>query len=134
MDNNYNEPQALMEQVLRALKHAHDAAALAMIVVDGWEVEAVGKTLDLTPSKIIQEVARLTKTRVDDLRGKDRQRKLCNARNCVMKVMRYQGYSYPEIGDFMNRHHTSVMASCKRPSDKRHREIVRAVMNIGEES
>ncbi len=45
--------------------------------------------------------------------SKRRDRPLVNARQHIAVGLREKGYSYPQIGRVMNRHHTSIMHLCK---------------------
>lgn len=35
------------------------------------------------------------------------------ARRLAYHAMRYEGYSYPEIGRHFDKHHTTIIAACK---------------------
>jgi len=40
-----------------------------------------------------------------------------DARQAVMRRLRADGFSYPEIGMMMGRHHTTVMHACRKVAD-----------------
>ncbi len=62
----------------------------------------------------IQEVAERHRIMPDDLIGPRRDRRLFLARAEAMWIV-YENtkYSYPQIGRFFNRDHTSVLRACK---------------------
>ena len=49
-----------------------------------------------------------------ELLANDRRRHVCDARAVACYVARAWGYSYPEIGSHLGKHHTTVMHACIR--------------------
>lgn len=59
------------------------------------------------------------------LKGKNRARRLVNHRAQLCKALRVKGFSYPEIGKALNRHHTSIMHLVK--DDMRNKNKARSL-------
>ena len=64
----------------------------------------------MTPSQLIATVAAAHGLTPEQLRH-DRQRPAPAARAEVYRALRELGWSYPRIGDFFGRHHTTVMVA-----------------------
>lgn len=64
---------------------------------------------------IVDEVARGFKVTRDEIMGDSRERHVCVARSCAMAVVReHTNWSWPVIGRYFGRHHTTVMAQVGR--------------------
>ena len=50
----------------------------------------------------------------EQLMAKDRHKLIARARAIAMRLVRDEGYSFPEIGTYFGRDHTTVMSACKR--------------------
>lgn len=64
--------------------------------------------------EILVECATLHLHNPDAVRGPSRARTLFRPRAKAMLAMKREGYSYPQIGLYFERHHTSVMWACER--------------------
>ena len=53
-----------------------------------------------------------------ELMGQSIKRNVSIARQDAFLTCRRLGHSYPEIGDFFDRHHTTVMSGCKRAIER----------------
>ena len=80
---------------------------------------AAGLTNALDPLLSLQRIAKAHGLRVQDIRGRDRHRKLVTARRAVAVALRAQGLTYAEVGEVMHRDHASVMNLVR---SKYHRE------------
>lgn len=67
---------------------------------------------------IARQVAERHGISVKALRGPSRVRNVAWARQVAMSVARSAGFSFPQIGTFFNRDHTTVMHSCAKVSER----------------
>lgn len=67
-------------------------------------------------SKIYEIVRRHGFSR-SELTGKSKTRDLSNMRQALCLFLRGKGYSFPRIGGFLNRDHSSIVHACKRSVD-----------------
>lgn len=65
-------------------------------------------------SEIVASVAKVAAVPVAEIMGTSRLRKVARARQLAMWHGRQAGLSYPQIGQFLNRDHTSVMNGVRR--------------------
>lgn len=77
--------------------------------------------LDTAPTKrprigteVIREVAEIFKIQPSDIVGRDRSQIYVDARCAVTLIMRERGLSYPQIGRFMDRDHSSIVNLTKK--------------------
>ena len=72
--------------------------------------------LDASPSAVINTVAEVFKTPLEDLKGSSRRREISLARQVGMYLMRqHTDLSLPKIGEeFGGKDHTTVMYSCDK--------------------
>lgn len=86
----------------------------------------------MTVDRIIDEVARGFDVTTGDIIGPGRSRVVLMARACAMAVVReWTDLSYPRIGYFFNRDHTTVMYSIRKVMDDP--ELSEAVRLVVEE-
>lgn len=64
--------------------------------------------------KIVERVAAESGVKAHEIRGQHRDRRTTNARARVAVAMRQRGFSFPEIGATLDRHHTTVMDLVRR--------------------
>lgn len=62
-----------------------------------------------TIDQILCLTARLEHVEVDDVRGTCRVQNVVRARRACVRLLRKRGLTYREIGQALNRHHTTVM-------------------------
>lgn len=67
-----------------------------------------------TMASIASEIAIQHRACLDALKGPSRKRSYFQPRAKAMLAMYREGYSYPQIGRFFKRDHTSVMHACDR--------------------
>jgi chromosomal replication initiator protein len=75
--------------------------------------EAPGSPLE----RIAERVAQRYRVPVKALRGTSRVRNVARARQVAMSVARQAGFSFPQIGAFFSRDHTTVMHSCAKVAE-----------------
>jgi chromosomal replication initiator protein len=64
---------------------------------------------------LLMRVSEETSVPGDDILGPKRYRSVARARQIVAWVARHRwNYSFPEIGAFLDRDHTSIMQACKQ--------------------
>ena len=51
-----------------------------------------------------------------DVLGRGRTKQVAAARHALMRALREQGMSYPEVGWLLDRDHTTVIAACRKPA------------------
>jgi chromosomal replication initiation ATPase DnaA len=69
-----------------------------------------------TMASIVSEMAGQHRACMDALKGPSRKQSHFQPRAKAMLAMYREGYSYPQIGRFFNRDHSSVMHACDRAS------------------
>jgi chromosomal replication initiator protein len=67
--------------------------------------------------RIAARVAERYRVPVKALRGPSRVRNVARARQVAMSVARAAGFSFPQIGAYFRRDHTTVMHSCARVAE-----------------
>lgn len=65
-------------------------------------------------TEVIQKVAEIFKMQPSDIIGKDRHEVYIDARCAVALIMRERGLSYPQIGRFMDRDHSTIINLTKK--------------------
>ena len=70
--------------------------------------------LSVDPTALLERVARACHVRVSDIQGPRRRQRQLQARHLAMYVFRQIGWSYPEIGRFFGRDHTTVMSAVRK--------------------
>jgi chromosomal replication initiation ATPase DnaA len=63
----------------------------------------------ITAAKRFTEICRHYQWQIKPLIGPQRERCLVERRTVIVKQMRSEGYSYPQIGKAMHRDHASIM-------------------------
>lgn len=69
--------------------------------------------------EIAAEVSEVTRIRVSEIYGPSRMPRICRARELVCFIAHTQGYSYPEIGHALGRHHTTIMHAVRNEQARR---------------
>ena len=59
--------------------------------------------------RLIESIANLYDITSKDILGKCRKAHISEARIIVAYILRHVGYSFPEIGEILNRHHSSII-------------------------
>lgn len=69
----------------------------------------------ITPQHIVKKVARFFNLKTEDLMGTSRRSEIVKPRQIAIYLMRKEGhYSYPNIGDFLKKDHSTIMHSYKK--------------------
>ena len=99
---------------LRDVLCPHDQARLDNAIVASREENALREMRDMRA--IIESVAHIYRVTVKEILSKDRREHIVSARQLVAYVMRElgDGFSYPEIGRFLHRDHSTVIHACNR--------------------
>jgi chromosomal replication initiation ATPase DnaA len=58
---------------------------------------------------LIEEAARVFEIKPEDLTGRRRKKMYTHPRFALFKALRARGHSFPRIGRWMDRHHTTVI-------------------------
>ena len=61
-------------------------------------------------TSLIVEAARVFEVKPEDLVGRRRKKMYTYPRFALFKALRARGHSFPRIGLWMDRHHTTIMA------------------------
>lgn len=69
--------------------------------------------------EIASEVSEVTRIRVSEIYGPSRMPRICRARELVCYIAHTHGYSYPEIGHALGRHHTTIMHAVRNEKARR---------------
>lgn len=69
-------------------------------------------------TELINQVAAFFKLTFDDIVGKDRSRLFIDARCVVALIMRERGLSYPQIGRFMKRDHSTIINLVEKADER----------------
>jgi hypothetical protein len=102
---------ALRKDVERLVATAGDLKQL--MASAGGSVVIAGNTR--AEDHLLEEVARVSGVRTEQLRGRSRMRHVAEARQVAMYVLRAQGLSYPAIGRALGgRDHTTAMHGVER--------------------
>jgi chromosomal replication initiation ATPase DnaA len=64
--------------------------------------------------KIVGAMALSNGVTVEDLRGPDRRHDICEVRFKVWAALRAANYSYPHIGRYFRRDHTTILSGLKK--------------------
>ena len=106
----------LWEEVLRPYEARVPATFAAWVrhsetVAKPWEiVELIERSRERgSMLEIAASVAGKHRLGVKDLKGQNKYRRVAQPRQEAMWEMHQAGYSYPQIGRFLNRDHTTVM-------------------------
>jgi chromosomal replication initiator protein len=76
-------------------------------------------TDDASPlERIVERVAERYRVSVKTVRGPSRVRNVAWARQVAMSVARSAGFSFPQIGAFFGRDHSTVMHSCAKVTER----------------
>lgn len=65
--------------------------------------------IHITPDELIRRTCKIYGVKKNDICGSDRRRSMVNIRRSAAALMRAWGFSLPEIGRALNRHHTSIL-------------------------
>ena len=76
-----------------------------------------------SPQEHAEGIAKKHGISVKDMIGKGRHRHLCAARVELYRALRDQGWSYPAIGRFVHRDHTTVIMALAPIEKKRARAL-----------
>lgn len=76
---------------------------------DGYLLEAI-----CDPAAVVREVARGFRQSEKDITGTTRRTEVTRARACAMAVMRRANMSFPEIGRYFGRDHSTVMTAVEK--------------------
>jgi hypothetical protein len=93
-----------------AAKTEPDHAARASLAAKLVELRPVPRTGWRATVEAVAEAFKLT---ADDLLGASRNAQIIPARRTAMMIFRRRGFSYPQIGQWMNRDHSTVIAGCE---------------------
>ena len=63
----------------------------------------------MTDNEILIKFCVKYEVQKDELLSRKRYKHLVDIRTAISKELREQGWSYPRIGELLNRHHTSIM-------------------------
>ena len=66
------------------------------------------------PLELFLEVEKTTGYKPYELRGKQRNRELVNARSLYITLARKEGHKYTSIADDLNKHHTAIIYHVKK--------------------
>lgn len=66
------------------------------------------------PSEITAGIAKIMKCTVEDIRGDSKNRMFVKVRQVVCYVLRQRGFSFNQIGKWLNRDHSTIMYSVER--------------------
>lgn len=69
-------------------------------------------------TELIHQVAAFFKMTFEDIVGKDRNRLFIDARCVVALIMRERGLSYPQIGRFMKRDHSTIINLIEKADER----------------
>lgn len=100
---------------LEALARLHPPPLTLAVVT----AELPAMPADESPlERIVAQVAERFRVPVRALRGPSRVRNVAWARQVAMSVARAAGFSFPQIGAFFGRDHSTVMHSCARVAER----------------
>jgi len=100
---------------LEALGKRHPPpVTLAVVTAELPSPEAQGSPLE----RIAERVAERFRVPVKALRGPSRVKNVAWARQVAMSVARSAGFSFPQIGAFFGRDHSTVMHSCAKVAER----------------
>jgi len=68
----------------------------------------------MNPEEIVKKVSHESGVPTMEIYGRSRSKKIFSARLEVYKVLRAEGYSYPEIGILMDRDHTTILRTLRK--------------------
>ena len=88
--------------------------------------------LEPTPEVVVEAVATAVGVDVEDILGEGRTTSVARARRLAMAVARWTtGWSYPEIGRFFGRDHSSVIHAVNRVErDERDHKLARRIVAL----
>ncbi len=126
-----DEPEAPPESLLEMeFRHAKERAALVERIrqdayMSGLLDRSKPGNVDGATSmmeRITSRVAMEYKVRPAEMRGPDRHKQFVEARWVAWAEMVDRGYSYPQIGRFFGRDHSTVMHGVRRAREMKERE------------
>jgi chromosomal replication initiator protein len=88
--------------------------SLSVVAAELPELPADGSPLE----RIAERVAERYRVSVKVLRGPSRLKNVAWARQVAMSVARSAGFSFPQIGEFFGRDHSTVMHSCAKVAER----------------
>lgn len=70
-----------------------------------------------TTEQVVSEVAQIFKVSVEEIRGPARTMRLVDARTVIAFALRQRGFRLHEIGNYLNRHTSSIVHLADRARD-----------------
>jgi len=70
-------------------------------------------------TRIVEDVSEMTEVPFAEIIGNSRSRAIAHARQLAIFVARREGFSYPVIGGFFNRDHTSCIHAVEAETKRR---------------
>lgn len=90
------------------------------------------RLLVVTPEVVVRAVSEAVGVDVEDIMGEGRSFSVARARRLSMAVARWTtGWSYPELGRFFSRDHSSVIVAVSRvQGDERDEKLARRIAEL----
>lgn len=122
--------QAALDRAIREAREAQESAKIAKAL--GIAPKATKPQRPRLGSDVIREVAKMFFITPEDITGTNRSQLYVEARCAVALILRDRGVSFPQIGRFMNRDHSTIINLFKNAEKRVHRNplIVRALEEL----